>query len=321
MATMLKQPTGSDHFHGVKAAPSSGGSGDAMTQITSGPAALAQLMIYKIMQLYGEIMELQSEQRAAEVKAQVNSAKAQADETREAGEVYGKSIINAGIAAAVGGAVAFAAGVGYTKLATSGLFNKSNNLTLQHNELAQEVAPMRVADKQLRTESFGVTAGDRPAVLGQEPSNAVKTRMEQFKNGNFDHVGDGKDATSEEAFARLKNRGNAHERWLEKFNDKLNRLNRSESNILEQRSGKQQMGNQISSLFNSGKEALSSYFSGKGNADKAVHDAVTIGAQTNAQLQGANASALAQAQEQAFSQQNQEIQILEKIHQTNSVNG
>ncbi len=61
MSTLAQQPQ--VQAGGPVAGQSSPGTGNSLTQISAGPAALAQLMIYETMALYAQIIKLQAEQK------------------------------------------------------------------------------------------------------------------------------------------------------------------------------------------------------------------------------------------------------------------
>ena len=81
-----------------------GPSGNSLMQITSGPSALAALMIYKILSMYNKITALDSEQQQNMVSAQKSEANSQAKELRSGGSALLTAAEVAG-GIAIGGAL------------------------------------------------------------------------------------------------------------------------------------------------------------------------------------------------------------------------
>ncbi len=298
-------------------APSTGASqGNCLLQMSVGPAALAQKLIYEIMALYAEITGLTAQQKKLMTKAQSTEIVGEAKATIAGGEALKDSLIAAGvltIGAAVGG------------LVVSGCVEKfgSPKAQLENDEATNNLEKMDKVQDVMKIDGSDSEGGN---VRAGDLDDNVEARIQEFERGNYENAGD--DQVTKDAVREMKERGLDrdhefnYEDWKEGFDNELVRQStrqNSASQKLVNRSNHSQMANSmVNNLVGS---AGGQFAQGKGQAAKALHDANASVNRGASQMAAGSAGDAGQMMTKAYDAQNAEVQILERIQQTNSVNG
>lgn len=315
---------------------------DSLGMMSVGPAALAQLIIYQIMAMYSEIIHLDQKQKVNSLESQKEEAFGQAAATKSAGQASGGSMIAAGVCT-IAGSVASALTIGL------GLKSSTKDLEVEQNGIDERITPLDKIEEFSSTEeanSGGYEAGDLD--LDDDGTNEVSLVAREMKEGDYsqalepvnaDKPNGPKQLTDDakEAIKQMKAASKMKKDELPEDSDwsdfdfdddfklsnrkELNRLS-TERNTLAQKlmtsSTKYQMyGQGLSGICN----GASQFSQGIGQMEKAKYDAAASLNGTASQQAGSTANDFGQGMSKAYEAQNAEVQILEKIHQTNSVRG
>jgi len=286
----------------------------SLTQLSVGPAALAQLMIYKAIDLYATVIGLQSEERSNMVNAQVSCAQSQATETVAEGDASFWAGLASGLAT-IGGAAA-------SLVAYKVVDNNINGDTkTQMEELQPEIKQMDVVDENL-------TSGRPADIQGNGASkNKVESLMEEFRRHDYTNAQPDENLSEEGKAEHKQNVEDAigalkgDENWKAEFNKRFEVRNQKMNMLSTKQSTASNYTNMLSQIFNSFGNAGSSFAQADGQKKSALHRAAASLDGTSTQMAGGSASEFAQAASKAYDAQVQEVQMLEKIHQANSVNG
>lgn len=282
----------------------------SLTQLSVGPAALAQLMIYQAINLYAKIIGLQSEERTNMVEAQVTCAQSQATETIAEGKASFDAALASGIMTITGAVASLAA---YKAVDSS--VNKDT--TADMKELKPELDNMKVVEKNMSTIDTRGTAGDEQAVkYDDETEGKIESLKGDFKEHDYSRASEEPDITKK-TLQRLKK----DEEWKSEFNSKFDRNHRMMNSIVMRQSTVSNYSNMASTAANSLAQGGSSIAQGTGQQKSAEHRAAASLDGTSTQMAGGSASEFAQAMSKAYDAQVQEVQMLEKINQANSVDG
>lgn len=325
--------------------PTGSDAGNPMTQITSSPIALAQRLIYEVMEIYGKIIALESKQKVFQIQAQVSTAKAQADATAKAGKEYGKALIYGGIAMIATAVAGLAVSIAYDQIRSSNLTIRGKKIGLnirgEENDVAEKLEPMSKLEKVLDVEPYAGHGGDNPEELPM--NSAVRKRLAEFREGNFQNAGS--DDVSKEAIRRMKSMSSEpkdiemrdfnnpdeeinqpeekfdYEKWKDHFDQKLDRLTRGQNNVVMKRNTLQQQGTMASDFVKKGGEFASQYYQATGTAEQAKQNAAATILGTTSQMAGSSVTSLDQEVTKKGDEMNSEVQILDKMQQASSVNG
>ncbi len=293
----------------------------SLTQLSVGPGALAQLMIYKAMDLYATVISLQSEERTNMVEAQVSCAKSQATETVAEGNANFWAAIESGALTIAGAGLSL---VAYHLVDRS--INGGSNSDLK--ELEPKLDQMSSVDKEMPTINTGEDAGDQLGVEQNQNTEQMKKEIDEdkvkglvqdFKNHDYSRAGENQDETKE-AVHRLQEDEN-YQNWRSEFNNRYERMNKEMNSIVMKQSTVANYSNMASTLANSLCGGSGKMFEGLGQKKSAEHRAAASLDGTSTQMAGGSASEFAQSMSKAYDAQVQEVQMLEKINQANSVNG
>ncbi len=311
MTTLQEQPQ--VQAGGPVAGQSSPGTGNSLTQISAGPAALAQLMIYETMALYAQIIKLQAEQKQKMIESQIDATEAQSAETIKAG----KALLNWAI---VSGATTFAFALGSAAASTIMTTKLNKEVNPKESAVTARTEPMEELEKSLSVEPTPEGAGRGKDFIG--PKTRVEAQAEdritEFKNGDYSKAKEDKTVT-DKAIGDLKT-DPEYGTWEDKFNAQLTRNKQTMNTYAQQKS---QSANQVQTwtqIINSSGQSLSSVETGIGQWQQAKHNAAAGLAGTASQIAGSASQDAGTAMGKAGDAQNQEIQILEAIHRANSVN-
>lgn len=288
-----------------------GGDNNALMKISAGPAALAQLLIYEIMQLYGQILALDQKQKVSMVQAQSKEAQASAQATIAGGQdqaiMYG---VMGGLS--IAGA---AAGFGMQTY-------------MQRNATGQEVFGKENAEaanaSSMKNVEKALSMAPDEAVMNGETETRVNSLKDAFARGDFVQAKD--DSETRVALQKLKQDKDAQgvdewNKWKTEFGTKSNQATMNHNSATQVATAYQQKMSTYKELINQVFTAGSNVGQAVQTAAKAQHDAETSLQQSASQMAGAASSDLGQAANKAFESQNAEIQVLENINRTNSVNG
>lgn len=293
-------------------APSGGGLDGGLAAGSCGPAALAQQMIYEIMALYAKIIEIDAKQKIVSIEAQTEAAQSEADATKAAGLALGMSAIAAGFITIVGAIVAAKLGHGNSETINSANEEVSN--------LNGEIAPMSKIEN-IDT-NFG--AADRELGPQDEDQNLVQARIRELKSGRY--AGDINpeeegDVTVRAVRQMKREGGDEFDNFRETLRDKLNRKTKQVNTKTSEVSNEQQRASIKSQVANSTASALSGAGQGIGQSYRGADDADATLSRTTGQMAGSTSQDFGTGMAQAYNAQNAEVQVLEKIHQTNSASG
>lgn len=287
----------------------SSAAGNGLMQISCGPAALAQLLIYQIMALYAKIIEMDQQQKINMTKAQSSAAQGSAAATVAGGN-------DMMIMYATMGALSVASAVasfGVQKYMENNATGKS--LTEEQTTASTKLKSMQSVKDVLISPADGAPV--EGAVAGK--AGALKA---QFEMHNFEGAGNNEETKQAMRQVEIeKTRDGTIEEWKETFNSDLDRSTQNYNSAVNRMNSRQQT---ITSFTQTATQAV-----GVGNnavqaaqtAAKAGHDATVSLSQTTTQMAGSTAGDFGQAANKAFEAQNAEIQVLENINRTNSVNG
>ena len=324
MSALVEQPVQDPQGGGqVTGQNSNPNSGNPLTQINAGPAALAMIMIYKAMELYATIIGLQAQQKELMVNAQINAAKAQASETIKEGEAAWSAALVAGILTmsmatlSVGTAIGLQIGM-----------NWNSNAEMQ--DVTKDTVPMNEMEKSLSvkpedTGSIGEGAKIKPV---EENVIALKNDFErgEYKNAKI-LKGKGtkkeieqREVDTKETIRRLKTEA-GYDTWESKFLKRLDAKNDRALEITQRQSKTSNYVNMASTTLNALGQGSSSMVQGHGQKEQALHRAAAGLDGTASQIAGSAAGEAGQAQTKAYDAEIQEVQILKEIDRANSVNG
>lgn len=296
------------------AAPAQGSSstdgGNAFSKIAAGPAALAQLLIYQIMALYAEIIQLDQKQKVSMVQAQSKEAQANAQATVSSGLAQMYASITSGIMSLTSAAGGF--------LIQEGLSRTDDAKELNANEKTAQAdnTRMKNLDEMVANTPARQGAGQQDADL---PSQAVRDRMAELKAGNYKNAK--ADATTEEAIGRMKQKQNEFDDWKKEFKEEKFNVSKDYNSAVQAKNNLMSGINNRKTLLEQLTQSGSSTAQAIGSAKKAEQDANAALFSTSSQMAGSAAADFGQALNKAFESQNAEIQILENINRTNSVSG
>ena len=319
MSALVEQPVQDPQGGGqVTGQNSNPNSGNPLTQINAGPAALAMIMIYEAMGLYATIIGLQAQQKALMVDAQFGAAKAQAAETIKEGEAAYEAAKKAGwTTIGMAAASALAMFIGF-KVSTRGVAE-------EEAALKAKTTPMNEMEKSLSKTQEQLKAGENAE---NKPSKSdVKARMSDFMEGDYSQGAENPDATKE-AIRRLKMGRTAddrpseiEEKFVAEFRKQLDQNNRK-SLELTQRKGTSGIFAQVAQqTVNSIGQGTSQMLTADGQKKQALHRAAAGLDGMASQLDQAAVATANDGMREAANAQSQEVQILKEIDKANSVNG
>ncbi|MBS0629828.1 MAG: hypothetical protein JSS30_06355 [Verrucomicrobia bacterium] len=289
---------------------SDAGAGNALMKISAGPAALAQLLIYEIMALYGQILAMDQKQK-------INMVQAQSAEAHGAAQAQIASGNDQLIMYSVMGALSIASAAASLGVQTY----------MQRNEAGQEIAKEESDTLNKLTPMKGLKAAltvapDEAEMNGPfQPGRGSNALRDQFENGNFENASDAQE--TKDAVRILKQEKSAAEfnEWESRVNKDFDQASMNYNSAVQRANSRQQVIGTYTQMTTQGVTAVSNGVQGGLTAQKAKHDADNSLQQTSTQMAGSAASDLGQAANKAFESQNAEIQVLENINRTNSVNG
>lgn len=309
--------------------------GNGLMKISAGPAALAQLLIYQIMALYAKIIEMDQQQKINMTKAQSAAAQGNAEATVAGGtdmEWMYATMGALGIAGAATGIIAqeVSENIGSIKKAK-----------IDQGEALEKLTPIKDFDATLKTKAAQGQAGDVDEVV----SDGVHSRMKEFMNHDYTNVKskstvqadiDKHNAEVEEAVGRMKKKGDErpynvdgsknpnhfdYENWRIDVRENLTVASRDYNSAVQHTSSKLQSVNNIHQIVTQVSNSTQNIVQGVQTPKKAQHDAAAALSQTTTQMAGSAAADFGQGANKAYEAQNAEIQVLENINRTNSVNG
>lgn len=291
---------------------SSDAGGNGLMKISAGPAALAQLLIYQIMALYGKIVEMDQQQKINMTKAQSTAAQTNAAATIASGN-------DMMIQYATMGALSIASAVG-----SMGVQKYMENNTTG-KALAKEQNTASTELKSLQGAKTALNANP-PAAAQDGPDEGQgagdRDLKAEFASGNFKKAGDNE--ATQQAMRQVKTEKEANgtlAEWKAALNSDLDRSTQNYNSAVHSMNSRQQTitlyKDVISQAVGVGNNAVQSAQA----AAKAGHDASAALSQTTTQMAGGTAGDFGQAANKAFEAQNAEIQVLENINRSNSVNG
>ncbi len=310
--------TAVDHQVETGGAPQAGnsnqaGDGGPLMQGGLGPGALAMLALLTTMAMFSKITGIDAKQDENLTKAQSEEAGAEAT-----------SMINSGWAALAGAAASAAVTIGGSGLAyyagkgSAEQQDEMSGLQKDAKALEKESNPM----KRLTKMSDGVTSSKN---LTQN-NTKLTTRMNDLKSGNLNNVEDTPENNKLTLKAlkqiRLEDKTNNTNNFdsLRKGLDK--RIESNSRDINSKMTSQQTIMNNLTmknTLFNNTSQTAGGLVKAGGDTAKAYMDADASLNRTAASMAGSERQSFNSAMSKAFDAQNMEVQILEKIHQANSV--
>lgn len=327
-----------DPSEDVTQAASNAGSSqtDSFGKISSGPAALAALLIYQIQTLCAEIQNMSKEQKINMIESQSKAARAQADAT-VSGALW------AGATAMASGAVSLAGSLGVAAAATKkgntadiekkikvnnteidklkaidGLVTNDRVLPLGAEVGDPDPLALPGEQEEILPRNEGETIGDYRGRIGKNSEEIAKFRLREFKNEDFSRANEDPKALNL-AVRHMKadpNYAEFKQEYRRQLNQKLQANNILSQELFQKVSSQNLMstqGNQIVSGLGSG-------IQGVGTMQKGEQDAlVSLNSTTSAQAAD-NVRDFAQQLSKAYETSVQEIQILENIQRSGSVN-
>ncbi len=291
---------------------SQGGSaagGNGLMQISCGPAALAQLLIYQIMALYGKIIEMDQQQKINMTKAQSAAAQGNAAATIASGNDMMIQYAVMG-ALTIGSAVA---SIGVQKCMENNATGKE--LTEEQNTASTKLKSMQGAKTALTAKADGA-----PLVADKGKLNTLKA---EFAKGNFNNAGDNEETKQAMRNVQTNKMGDNKtlDAWKGEFNSELEMRTQNYNSAVKRMNSRQQTITAYTGVAKQAVEVGNNAVQAVQTAAKAGHDASAALSQTTTQMAGGTAGDFGQAASKAFEAQNAEIQVLENINRTNSVNG
>jgi len=310
-------------------------SGITFGQISAGPAALAQLMIYQIMALFAQVIELDQKQKQNSMTAQVKEAQVSAQATIDAGQAQMDSLIAQGCFT-IGSAAITLGSLYVDRFKAEGIqvtkeVGAADEKLTSMKSMEETMAPI----EKIEGEALGVA--NQP----QEIKDEVNARRKEFfKDGNFaklknpdeDFVSNGRkiekspgvyyknSEITEQAIGKEKGEA-GFAQWEEKFNNRLKMSSEDYNSAMQKASMRHTRVNTFKDMFTSGLTGASQGVQAIYAADKAGHEASTGLANAASQMAGSVSSDLGQSAGKAFDSQNAAVQMLQKLEDANSVNG
>lgn len=310
-------------------------SGITFGQISAGPAALAQLMIYQIMALFAQVIELDQKQKQNSMTAQVKEAQVSAQATIDAGQAQMNSLIAQGCLTL--GSVAITFGSLYYDR-----FNKDGQqVTKEVGAADEKLTSMKSMEETMapieKIEGEMLGEANQP----QEIKDEVNARRKEFfKDGNFaklknpdeDFVSNGSkiekrpgvfyknSEITEQAIGKEKGEV-GFAQWEEKFNNRLKMSSEDYNSAMQKASMRHTRVNTFKEAFTSALTGVSQGLQAKFTADKAGNEASTGLANAASQMAGSVSSDQGQAATSAVQFRDGLTQVLQKLEDSNSVNG
>lgn len=309
----------------------------SLWQLSAGPAALAQLMIYKAIGLYAEIISLQSGQRSTMVECQENAALAQSSETIKEGEaaksaawaqaitMIAGAIVEVGVTAGVKASVTKGATEDFDELSKQtkpmDLVERQAKVEVDTSETATgELSPLEksIANNDFNSDTFNEQLNDASEAryqekLENEPEDRYvnKSRQKELREeANKEVLG--------EAVSKVKSQDS---NWESEFYKRYDARKQQALEISQRSNTAANWSNVANGIVKSLSQSATSVEQGYGQAAQAKHRAQAGLDGVTQQMQSSSASDFAQAMSKAYDAELQEVQVLEKIHQANSVNG
>ena len=284
--------------------------GNSLMQISAGPAALAQKLIYEVMALYSMITQLEGEQKNAFIAAQSEESSAEAHSTKQAGwdAAYGAIAAGALTIAGAGGSMAVGFGFGAGK-------KEETELNGQMAKLDAEQKPMK---------SLQALDDDTVLPVGEEIANdgeSIQARMDELKAGKYPQLGsDGEHAQeTKDAVAQLKKDPKAYEEYTKKRDARIEEVSKEINTKMTRVSNMYQRWNTMSNTVSQMANAGSTTAQGVGQGFQATESANASLTHTAGSLAGQEVGADGQAQSQAGASQNKEVDVLEAMVRSGSV--
>lgn len=317
----------------------SNNSGDPFGQISAGPAAMAQLMIYKIMQLFAEVVKLDQEQKRDSIQAQAKEAQASAEATIAGGQAQMSMYIAMGVLTAASGLLSLGSTV------VDRFTTKGQEIGTKVNESYEKMTSMQDMEKTMSPISArngqDQVIGDQALEDVEVKAEITKRKQEFFKDGEFGSLkkakenflkqdgstvtkADGTTLTNADINAEVIVQQKAeagHAQWKEEFNLRMKMSSEAHNSAMQEYSTRHSKINLIKDGLTSGLQGTSQGIQAHYTAEKASQDANTSLMNTAAQAAGTVSSDLGQAASKAAEALYGENQILENIHRSNSVNG
>jgi hypothetical protein len=313
-------------------------SGITFGQISAGPAALAQLMIYQIMALFAQVIELDQKQKQNSMTAQVKEAQISAQATIDSGQAQMDSLIAQGCFSI--GSAAISLGSLYVDR-----FNKDGQkVTAEVGEADEKLSSMKDMEETMSTiqKRDGQVMAD-PISQDQDVLDEIQKRKTEFfkegkfgslKNGNEDfQKADGSTVLKADGKTTFKNsdiieeaitqqKGEAgHAQWEEKFTLRLKMSSEDYNSAMQKANMRQTRISTFKEAFSTTLTAASQGIQAKYAADKAGADASTGLANAASQMAGSVSNDQGQAASSAVQFRDGAVQILQKMEDSNSVNG
>lgn len=272
-------------------------------RVTAGPAGLASLLLYEIMQLYAEITALNEEQQRNQVEAQYSSAKAQADATTAAGKAAGDGAIAAGVAGVVGAGMSLGFSIGGQVMASRGVSAESE-------ELNGEINPVKSVDHAVaNVRPVNVAGGvDEPI----QPDSLAA----QLRDGNFRAV-EGRDPTEvQDAVNALKASGDEEfnfDDWRTELRQRRNSLETARNTISMKMSTTKQVYDTLGQGLGGITNGAGGAFKGTKDKEQGLEQARSQLSATSQQQAGQAAQTMAQNQEKSAQAELQVNQVMEAM--------
>jgi hypothetical protein len=154
-------------------------SGGSLMKITSGPTALAQIMIFQMMGMYAQITALEQKQAQSMIESQSKAAQGQAKATSDGAWYAAYGMFAAGALQATSGI----ASIGMDKLSSDAA--ERDQLGAQAKPIEQQLSPLNSIQKldAETTPANRIVGSTDPAE--SEKQGLISQRLEEFKTNKF----------------------------------------------------------------------------------------------------------------------------------------
>ena len=291
--------------------------------VTAGPAALAQPLIYEIMEMEREIITMDTKQKVKSVDVQSKEAQGQATMQIASGEAAQAAANWEGAMTIVGAGMSLAA-TGYGTLKGTGAKKLQSE-----NE-----AKMKPFQKLEENEGVDVNNEAEAGTLKISKKSGAQKLANDYRNKKFDSFKDAKPEDVKEAIGILKGvskrnkagmpvhpdwQGFDYDETSRENRDKLSNFTRENSSLSQRVASREQVWSTVGQASSSMAQGLGKLAGAPLQMDKANYDAAASLNGTSTNMAGSVADQYGKGAMDAAQAQDTEVQLLERIHQTNNM--